>query len=90
MYTNGNEGHSVITTLLPIEHMVTYINNARSYLYECVAESQSQGGLGALAYASPSDFLHFAEARGLRLDSQRRPSTKKSAEDIVRPPERME
>ena len=41
-------------------------------LNECVAESQSQGGLGELTYASPSGFLHLAEARGLRLGSQGR------------------
>ena len=41
-----------------MEQMVTY--KQTSVLYECVAESQSQGGLGALAYASPSDFLHLA------------------------------
>ena len=60
---------SVITKLLPVEHMVHYTHSVFS---ECVVESQSQGGLGALAYASPSDFLDLAEARGLRLDSQRR------------------
>ena len=48
------------------------VHYTHSVFSECVAESQSQGGLGALAYASPSDFLHLAEARGLRLDSQRR------------------
>ena len=60
---------SVITKLLPVEHMVHYTHSVFS---ECVVESQSQGGLGALAYAGPSDFLDLAEARGLRLDSQRR------------------
>ena len=48
------------------------VHYTHSVFSECVVESQSQGGLGALAYASPSDFLHLAEARGLRLDSQRR------------------
>ena len=66
--TRQSVSQSVITKLLPVEHMVHYTHSVFS---ECVAESQSQGGLGALAYASPSDFLHLAEARGLRLGSQR-------------------
>ena len=40
----------VITTLLPTEHMVHY---TRSVLYECVAESQSQGGLRGVGIGQP-------------------------------------
>ena len=44
---------SVITTLLPTEHMVHY---TRSVLYECVAESQSQGGLRGVGICQPVRF----------------------------------
>ena len=73
---SNSASQAVITKLLPVEHMVHYTHSVFS---ECVVESQSRGAGGARGgggISQPATYETFscdpAEARSLRLDSQRR------------------
>ena len=55
----GRVSQSVITKLLPVEHMVHYTHSVFS---ECVVESQSQGGWGR--WHMPARQIFFIACRG--------------------------